>query len=307
MSWRFSRELAAEYLADTCSDGELSALSRRTTTPQAYCSPDRMKGCSRLSRFGMTYEPLTDDLGAELLTWFLAGFPARTSASPEAEKDSTAPAPASGRKWLASWAKYDRATSSWKTAQLSFLEDLGASSVTWPRSGLMRRGECYPLRTVGRGTRDNASGLLPTLCTVDTGSMFNRSDSDGAALRPTLGAMAKHGLWPTLISSDGSRSSETYMGGNLTLIGKIHAMPTLCSRDYRGVHRSERSKQRREESKRGVPLNEHLRGLLNPTWCEWFMGFPIGWTELKGSGTRKFQEWRQQHSPNCRPSLSDAA
>lgn len=21
-------------------------------------------------------------------------------------------------------------------------------------------------------------------------------------------------------------------------------------------------------------------GQLNPTWCEWFMGFPAGWTEL---------------------------
>ena len=26
-------------------------------------------------------------------------------------------------------------------------------------------------------------------------------------------------------------------------------------------------------------------GILNPTWAEWFMGFPIGWTELNASGT----------------------
>jgi len=24
---------------------------------------------------------------------------------------------------------------------------------------------------------------------------------------------------------------------------------------------------------------------LNPAWCEWLMGFPIGWTDLGGSGT----------------------
>jgi hypothetical protein len=24
-------------------------------------------------------------------------------------------------------------------------------------------------------------------------------------------------------------------------------------------------------------------GALNPTWVEWLMGFPLGWTDLKGS------------------------
>jgi len=26
-------------------------------------------------------------------------------------------------------------------------------------------------------------------------------------------------------------------------------------------------------------------GQLNPTWVEWLMGFPIGWTDLNASGT----------------------
>jgi len=24
---------------------------------------------------------------------------------------------------------------------------------------------------------------------------------------------------------------------------------------------------------------------LNPTWVEWLMGFPLGWTDLEGSAT----------------------
>lgn len=28
-----------------------------------------------------------------------------------------------------------------------------------------------------------------------------------------------------------------------------------------------------------------LAGQLNPTWVEWLMGFPIGWTELNVSET----------------------
>lgn len=38
-------------------------------------------------------------------------------------------------------------------------------------------------------------------------------------------------------------------------------------------------------------------GLLNPEWVEWFMGWPIGWTELKPLAMGKFQEWQRQHSP----------
>lgn len=38
-------------------------------------------------------------------------------------------------------------------------------------------------------------------------------------------------------------------------------------------------------------------GQLNPEWVEWFMGWPIGWTELKPLAIDKFQEWQRQHSP----------
>ena len=37
-------------------------------------------------------------------------------------------------------------------------------------------------------------------------------------------------------------------------------------------------------------------GQLNPEWVEWFMGWPIGWTELKPLAMDRFREWRQQHS-----------
>ena len=61
-----------------CLDGEQFVQLNGESTPQAYCAPDKMKGFSRLSRFGMTFKPLTANLGAELLTWYLAAFPVRT-------------------------------------------------------------------------------------------------------------------------------------------------------------------------------------------------------------------------------------
>jgi hypothetical protein len=77
MSWHYSQALVAAYSAANCSAGAPSAPSSGTPTPQAYLSPDRMTAFSRLSRFGMTFAPLTERLGADVLTWFLAGFPAR--------------------------------------------------------------------------------------------------------------------------------------------------------------------------------------------------------------------------------------
>lgn len=51
-----------------------------------------------------------------------------------------------GRGSLTSFAQYDPATSSWKTSQHSFeiLSPSDGSSVTWPSSGSMRTGRCYP-------------------------------------------------------------------------------------------------------------------------------------------------------------------
>ena len=32
-------------------------------------------------------------------------------------------------------------------------------------------------------------------------------------------------------------------------------------------------------------LRTDVGGQLNPTWCEWLMGFPTGWTDLSASET----------------------
>jgi hypothetical protein len=74
MSWLFSQALVAEYSQESCSDGELSAPSNGSHTQLAYLPPDRMTAFSRLSRFGMTFRPLTADGGEELLMSYLAAF-----------------------------------------------------------------------------------------------------------------------------------------------------------------------------------------------------------------------------------------
>lgn len=82
MSWLFSLALVEAFSEATCSDGARSVLSSGTPTPRAFLPLDRMTAFSRPSRFGMTFGPLTDALGEELLTWFLADSRARRLAPP---------------------------------------------------------------------------------------------------------------------------------------------------------------------------------------------------------------------------------
>ena len=97
----------AGFSEESSSDGVPSAPSSGSPTPQLYLPNDRMTAFSRLSRFGMTFGPLTDAHGAELLTWFREGFPVRTSALLGGVKGSTGNDQDYGVKWPASLAKFD--------------------------------------------------------------------------------------------------------------------------------------------------------------------------------------------------------
>ena len=130
MSWLFSQALVEEYLGDISLDGEQSGQSNGNPIPQAYCAPDKMTDFSRLSRFGMTFKPLTESLGADLLMWFAEASRAKTSASQEAEPDWTAKGQGYGEKWRGLLAKYNPDTHSLKTVQCSLLEDLNESLQT---------------------------------------------------------------------------------------------------------------------------------------------------------------------------------
>jgi hypothetical protein len=50
----------------------------------------------------------------------------------------------------------------------------------------------------------------------------------------------------------------------------------------------------------GEQVNEKHKvkqtGQLNPSWVEWLMGWPIGWTDLKPLATGKFRNVQLWHS-----------
>ena len=275
MSWLFSRALAAEYLPESCSDGEPSAPSSGSLTPLAYLPPDRMTAFSRLSRFGVTFKPLTADRGAELLMSYLAAFRAKTSALPEKAQASPESAAECGDTWRGSLARFDPDTSSWKTVQHSLLEDSESCSVIWPRSGMTANGQCWELPTLGRRISATDSGLWQTPVADDAVNRVNgKINSRG---EPKLSAQVLR--WPTPIARD----SRSVRGGART-VNSLGSEPLITQ----------------------VAIAEGVTdGALNPMWVEWLMGWPLGWTDLKPLEMDKCQPAPQQHG-DCSPAKSEA-
>ena len=200
MSWFFSQALVAEYSAATSLGGEPSVQSSGNPTQLAYLPPDRMTAFSRPSRFGMTFGPLTEPLGAELLTWFLAASRARTSAWQAKAQESTENAPECGPTWRGSLARFDPDSRSWRTAQRSLLGDSEECSVTWPRSGMTVGGQCWELPTLAPPTSGTGSGSLLTPLALD--STLSQSLRDGYQREHSFGSLSEQ-----LISLFGLRTT----------------------------------------------------------------------------------------------------
>ena len=261
MSWLYSQALVAEFSAATSSDGVRSALSSSSPTPQAFLPPDKMTAFSRPSRSGMTFATLTDDLGADLLTWFLADSRVRTYPLLGGVPESTASDQGCGEKWRASLAKYDPDSCLWKTAQLSLLADSDEFSETWPKWGMTRNGECWERMTLVPRIEESGSGSWPT----PVATLWKNGKS-GKGFSMNLNEAVKK--WPTPRSCSAMAATLTNKGERFPNLETV-----MANRD-----------------------SSTVGGRLNPTWVEWLMGWPQGWTDLKPLATDKFREWQRQHS-----------
>lgn len=100
MSWLFSQALVAAFSEASSLDGEQFAPLKSTGTDGIACSHVRTTGALSHSRSGTTCAPSTACNGADVLTWFLAAFPARPI--PRRLEDGTRRT-ISGRKCGESW------------------------------------------------------------------------------------------------------------------------------------------------------------------------------------------------------------
>lgn len=284
MSYIFSRALVEEFLEANCSASEPSALLNSNPTPQAYCSPARMTAYSRLSRFGMTYAPLTDDRGAALLTWYREAFRARTFQPREKALALTAPAPGSGGKCTELSMRYDRNSHSWKTHLCLWAEDLPESSVILPKSGTMRNGLCWERTTWEPRTSGNASGYLhmiptPTACNApnkgsNTRGLKSLMDVASTGWMPgmmwptatTKGldggsnsrkALLKKGVWIGTPTASGKKRSEKFREGNK--LPNQHEFVEMFPSPLASDHK------RRGPNSRQQGLSEFVRMFPTPT------------------------------------------
>ena len=307
--------LVEEYLGDISLDGEQSVQSSGSNTQLAYCALDKMTGFSRLSRFGMTYKPLTENRGEELLKLYLGAFPVKTLVPQEKEQELQEKDQECGNTWHALLGRYNHNTHSWRTAQCSLFEDLELSWETFPKWGMTVNGELYQLPTLVQDTNVNESGLWLTPSTVDIPMRSQESMEKRFAYRQKIG---RHGvgagclseqvewsgeghpigymtqsMWPTPKCSDSRHAISRHITdpegrwiGNLgEVVMSLETFPTPMASDNRDRGNMESaSVKRRLAIGKQVSLGQSvspISGRLNPTWVEWLMGWPLGWTDLK--------------------------
>lgn len=296
MSFIFSQALVEASSLASSLDTDASAQSSGSHTPKPCLWHDKTMEYSRLFRFGMTCRPLTESHGAELLTSWLEGFRAKTSALPETARDLTENAAECGTTWPASLAKFDPATSSWKTAQLLLLGGLEEFLETWPRWGLMRAGECWERQTLVPRTSESASGLWQTPVADDAANRANgKWNSRG---EPKLSAQV---MWPTatVCGNYNRKGASATSGDGLATAVTQRTYPTATAhKGWSPKHNRADTDDRLDytvEREAFNPGQQTPPMRLNPSWVEWLMGWPIGHTELKPLETDKFHEWQQQH------------
>lgn len=158
-----SPEPVAESLADSFSAMCQSApLSWRNTLGLSSSSDNGTDSCPG-SQSGTMFSPSTESTGEDGSMLSAEASPARTSAPRVEGPDSTENGLGFGLKWLGSFARFDPASSSWKTVQCSLLEGLDGFSETWPRWGSMRNGVSLAHTTQDFPIPENGYGFwVPT-------------------------------------------------------------------------------------------------------------------------------------------------
>ena len=178
--------------------------------------------------------------------------PARTSRSPARAQDSLANAQDYGASSPELLAKYDPATSSWRTCQLCLDGEWDVFSATWPRSGMTRNGTAFQLPSLVPLTDAIDSGLWPTP-TVQAARTCGMDEE--SSTRELERSVVRNGFPSCLATAVQGKSS-------------LWPTPTANRRDGLQSHG-----------------RNAMGGALNPTWVEWLMGFPLGWTALEPSAT----------------------
>jgi hypothetical protein len=283
--------------------------SLRLIHTASACSPST----GLVSRAGATSEPC-DQLTFLPPISSAEDSPAPISAWPAKVQASTARTASSGSRWLESLATFDRDSLQWKTWQLCLDGELDEFSETWPRSGMIVSGIAYQLPPLEPLTDATGSGLLPTPAAISwptptagdaqaSGSRNGTTSKAHPGISLTDAVRGDGGtgrLWPTPTAKLGDpkrgmphppHAMRRMQSGRRNLDDAVVLWPTPAARDYRYPNTSPYSA--RGGGTKGEQLPNAVGGALNPVWTEWLMGYPTGWTDCGGSGTRSSRRSRR--------------
>lgn len=291
MSYIFLQEQGEESSAECFSDIPPSALLKsRTILGESYFN-DSETEYSRNSQFGTMSAPSMESLGGDQLMLFAEASPAKTSVQQVKAEEFPEHVRAYGKNMRELLEKYGLKLYSRKTLHCFELGDLELSSKIWPAWGIMQDGVCWELGTSVRHIEETECGFWLTPKASDIGKgenqetflkrMGNRSNRCAQSLPAQV------------------RMPHTWPIGTLT----PQIWPTPLARDTIADCPAERRRQTPHleteiKIRQNIPLEQKAR--LNPSWVEWLMGWPIGFTELKPLATDKFrnvQNWHLEFSP----------
>jgi hypothetical protein len=184
-------------------------------------------------------------------------------------------------------AQLDQDTYSWKMSPLLKATVLSKLSKTWPSWGMTVDGYAYEHPTSGHRITGTGGFYFPTPVSSDgtTGDIIGKNDT---FMETKNGMLRKY--------------NQNGTNGSIGLARYVKFWPTPNASDCRDRgNMSNPSIQRR--AKIGKQLNLSMvvhptSGKLNPTWVEWLMGWPLGWTNLKQSEMVKSRSKSQQRLPS---------
>ncbi len=227
-----------------------------------------------------TSGPSTGNCGEASSTLCAEGTHASHGARPANASELQTP-DTSGPRCSASSPRLGRGGCSQRTFRWPHSPNHGETFEGWATES--RQLSALVLETLGRHTSETDGGcLLPTPTASNTKAVHLRSGG-----RPPRSYLPT----PTVKGSHNKAGLSKKSGDGLATW--VRRWPTPTARDWRSGKASAETLQ-----KNSRPLSEQIGGLLNPTWVEWLMGFPLGFTVCAGWETRKSRSKRQPRSPS---------
>jgi hypothetical protein len=273
MSYTYLQEREAGFWEESCSDTPQFALWKLNLTAEKfYCNASETESCQSF-QYGTTLKPSTERLGVESRTSCAAASRAKTSVWPAKVPVSKASGADYGEKCAESLARFDPASCSWKTRQLSLFGGELESLANLPDWGMTARGELWPLTMSEHLTSANGFGYLPTPVKADGGQGTIISERDEYYITGT-------GM-PRKINAAGTDGSV-----GLSRLAGLLPTPNCGDAKNPGGNQNQNDLTK---------LAKHPGKRLSPLFSEWMMGWPIGWTDIMPLEMDKFQKWWNSH------------